>query len=695
MDISIFVFDFFFLQIHGAASPVYLLAEKDGGLQRMQPTDFGKYLLLDRLAVGGMAEVYRGKLIGEQGFEKLVVIKRMLPQIAAKDDMVTAFIEEARLAALLQHENIIHVYDFGEMDGDYFIAMEYLFGQELRALLDKSLEAERRLPLADCLHIAARICDGLHYAHELKDFQQRSLNIIHRDISPQNIFITYDGKIKIIDFGIAKTSLQSVRTQTGLVKGKLAYMSPEQARGSELDRRSDIFATGAVLYEMLTGCKMYQGTDTARVLQKVIEADFPPPETIQRDIPSPVCAILKRALARERSGRYETIGQMLTDIEECMFELSLRASAQTLSMEMKGLFEREYSVETEEIQSGNDADASAAAAITATSSEPALPVGSETATTAVDLDDETARTETIFLPSEQEPVANLRADRSPAVSKVSKDGQKKSGATRRQPDRRSNWRETTINLTVTVVVVASMIWLLFSLKPENTQTPVSEAPPVRVAVQADQQDNPQKPQSETHPIPPQTQTPARNEPQQEKASATVMARAASPGQPPPETRGASEAVSEQPASTPAEGREETKVSPLPIKHIASRSKQVASARSISVESLLANGEKNLKNYRLTTPETDCAYFYFKEALRLDPRNAAARKGIYRIGDAYGRLAASEISRFQYEKAQGYVNTGLKVAPNHVHLLALKKELARPRPLIILEDVGEKVKNLFD
>ena len=217
----------------------------------MQPTGFGKYLLLDRLAVGGMAEVYRGKLIGEQGFEKLVVIKRMLPQDAAKDEMVSAFIDEARLAALLQHENIIHVYDFGEMDGGYFIAMEYLFGKELRAVLEKSIAAQRRIPLADCLYVAARICDGLHYAHELKDLHQRLLHIIHRDVSPQNIFITYDGKIKIIDFGIAKTSLQSVRTQTGLVKGKLAYMSPEQAMGSKLDRRSDIFATGAVLYELL------------------------------------------------------------------------------------------------------------------------------------------------------------------------------------------------------------------------------------------------------------------------------------------------------------------------------------------------------------------------------------------------------------------------------------------------------------
>jgi len=638
-----------------------------------------------------MAEVYRGKLIGEQGFEKLVVIKRMLPQIAAKDEMVTAFIDEARLAALLQHENIIHVYDFGEMDDGYFIAMEYLFGKELRAVLDKSIEAKRRIPLADCLHIGARICDGLHYAHELKDLQQRLLDIIHRDISPQNIFITYDGKIKIIDFGIAKTSLQSVRTQTGLVKGKLAYMSPEQAKGSNIDRRSDIFATGAVLYEMLTGCRMYQGTDTAQVLQKVIEADFPPPESIRPDIPAPVCAILKRALAEQKSDRYETIEQMLTDIEECMFALSLRANAQTLSKEMKGLFESEYTAETEDIQRGIDTDASVDAAITATENDVSPPAESSTQTPAADFDGDGTRTETISLPFEQDTSADLPEDRSFAVSKSSEEGLKKVGVKRSQPDRRSNWRTTIVNAAVTALVVAFMIWLLLSLKPKNTQPPVSEMPPAGVA---DSQKAPREGPPETDKTPPQRQKPSSIAPQHSTASEAGTARAESRHQPADKTSEASDPIGAQRASIPAEGLEENKALPPP-KRISSRSKQIASARSVAIQSLLANGEKNLKKYRLTTPETDCAYFYFKEVLRLEPRNTVARKGIYRIGDAYGRLADREISRFQYEKAQAYVNQGLKVAPNNARLSAMKKELARPRPLIIFEDVGKKVKNLFD
>ncbi len=654
----------------------------------MQPKRLGKYLLLDRLAVGGMAEVYRGKLIGEQGFEKLVVIKQMLPQVAAKDEMVTAFVDEARLAALLQHENIIHVYDFGEMGGGYFIAMEYLFGKELRAVLDKSLEAEHRIALPDCLYVAARICDGLHYAHELKDLHQRPLNIIHRDISPQNIFITYDGKIKIIDFGIAKTSVQSVRTQTGLVKGKLAYMSPEQARGSKLDRRSDIFATGAVLYEMLTGCRMYQGTDTAQVLQKVIEADFPAPESIRPDIPAPVCAVLKQALSKQEADRYENAGQMLADIEECMFALSLRGNAQSLSVEMKGLFEAEFAAETEDIQRVIDIDASADAAMAAPENGVSLPGGSGTQTSAHNLDGGGTRTETVSLPSDQD----LSAARNDAAPEPPRNGRQNAGAERSRPERRSSTRTTVLYLLATVLVVSSMVWLLSWLKQNTTRAPVSETTLAKVA--GARQESPKVP-PETGETPLQRQKPVGIAPQQqEEASGTDTAAEASGAQPANETGEAAEPATGQSASTPAEGATEAK-EPPPIKHIESRSKQVASAHAVAIKALLANAEKNLRKYRLTTPENDCAYFYFREVLRMDPRNVEARKGIGRIADAYGRLADSEISRSEYEKAKVYVDKGLKVSPKNAHLSELEKELARPRPLRFFDDVGKKIKNLFD
>ncbi|MGD8367129.1 MAG: protein kinase [Desulfobacterales bacterium] len=655
-----------------------------------------------------MAEVYRGKLIGEQGFEKLVVIKRMLPQIAAKDEMVAAFIDEARLAALLQHENIIHVYDFGEMNGGYFMAMEYLFGQELRAVMDKSLEANRRMPLADCLYVVARICDGLHYAHELKDLHQRSLNIIHRDISPQNIFVTYDGKIRIIDFGIAKTSLQSVRTQTGLVKGKLAYMSPEQAKGSILDRRSDIFSTGAVLYEMITGCRMYQGTDTAEVLQKVIEADFPPPESIREDIPAPVCGILKRALAKQESDRYENIGQMLTDIEECMFELSLRGNAQTLSKEMKALFEGEYAAETEDIQRVIDAEAAADETMTTSTNEGDvfLPAGSGPPTPAVHVDDEVTRTETISLPSDQNLSTGLSAARSPSVSKPHKKGAPGAGAKGIQSAPRSGKRVTLTNAIVTVLIIASVIWIVSSQERRNPPAPASKTPTAAVAVKEDRPEKPQKAPPERKKTQPQGQGQISSAPLPEMPSGTGSAGADSREKLHGNASETAVPRADRPAATPDEENEKASVAPAPIPHKASRSKKTAgakgnhrtseaSARAAAIKSMLAKAESHLKKYRLTSPEKDCAYYYFKKILLLDPGNAAARQGILRIGDAYGRLADGEISRFQYEKAQDYVNKGLRVDPRNPHLLALNKKLSQGKPFIFIEDVGNKVKDLFD
>ncbi len=233
-------------------------------MDAIQAKKFGdKYILLDRIASGGMAEVYRGKLTGEKGFEKMLAIKKMLPQLTSEKEMTDYFIDEAKLAALLQHDNIIHIYDFGAMDGSYFIAMEYLFGKDLNSILNKSREKELPLSIENVLFITSQICQGMEYAHNIKDFHGKSLNIIHRDITPHNIFITYDGKIKIIDFGIAKTTIQSTKTKVGLVKGKIAYMSPEQVEGQVLNHRSDIFPIGILIYEMITNTRLYQGNTGA------------------------------------------------------------------------------------------------------------------------------------------------------------------------------------------------------------------------------------------------------------------------------------------------------------------------------------------------------------------------------------------------------------------------------------------------
>ncbi|MBW1895239.1 MAG: serine/threonine protein kinase, partial [Deltaproteobacteria bacterium] len=306
-----------------------------------QKKQFGKYLLIDKIGVGGMAEVYIGKITGDEGFEKLLVIKKILPHLTTEDELVKYFIDEAKIAALLQHENIIHVYDFGNIEDSYFIAMEFLFGKDLQLVIKKSSEIELQIGLENILYIASKICDGLDYAHKLKNLQGEALNVIHRDISPQNIFVTYDGHVKIIDFGIAKTAVQSTKTQVGLVKGKLAYMSPEQAGSQVIDHRSDIFAVGIILYELVTARRMFEG-ETLEIFSRVIEADFEAPENIVADLPPKLIEILNKSLAKDPDHRYKSCSEMLADIEDCLYYLSLRPNARKMSQFMTSLFEREF-----------------------------------------------------------------------------------------------------------------------------------------------------------------------------------------------------------------------------------------------------------------------------------------------------------------------------------------------------------------
>ena len=314
-----------------------------------QKQRLGKYILLDKLAVGGMAELYRAMITGVQGFEKLIAIKKILPHLATEEVLVRSFIDEAKLAALLHHQNIAQIYDFGSLGDTYFIAMEYLFGKDCRALLRKAGEKNLPLGLQHALLIVSRICAGLDYAHKLKDFQGKPLNIIHRDISPQNILITYEGGVKIVDFGIAKAESQATMTQMGMIKGKIAYMSPEQAAGKVIDHRSDIFSCGIILYEMVTGARMFDG-DTMHVLAKVRKAEFVRPEEIRSDLPEKLLTTLHRALASEPEQRYQTCGDMLTDLEECMQQMGLHPTTNALARYMKTLFAEEIAAEEQHIR---------------------------------------------------------------------------------------------------------------------------------------------------------------------------------------------------------------------------------------------------------------------------------------------------------------------------------------------------------
>ncbi len=310
----------------------------------LQKQQFGKYLMLDKLAVGGMAELYRAMITGMQGFEKIIAIKKILPHLATEEELVNSFIAEAKLAALLHHQNIVQIYDFGSLDGSYFIAMEYLLGKDCKIINRQAKNKKKPLGTEYALYICSRICSGLNYAHNLKDFQGKPLNLIHRDISPQNILITYEGDVKIVDFGIAKAANQNTMTQMGMIKGKIAYMSPEQAGAKKIDNRSDIFSAGIILYELVTGEKMFTG-DTMQILTNVREGKYSLPEQTDNKIPAAVFDIIKRALAREPSKRYQCCSDMQADIEKCLADHNMRPTAQGLAAYMKSLFSEEITEE--------------------------------------------------------------------------------------------------------------------------------------------------------------------------------------------------------------------------------------------------------------------------------------------------------------------------------------------------------------
>ena len=251
-----------------------------------QAIPFGKYLLLDRISVGGMAEVFKAKSYGVEGFEKIIAIKRILPTMGEDRDFIKMFIDEAKIAGQLAHANICQIFELGRIDGSHFIAMEYIWGKDLLQIQNRLRKIKQQMPVADgVLHRSRRCCEGLDYAHRKRDPLGRPLEIVHRDCSPQNVLVSYEGEVKVIDFGIAKATSRNSRTQAGVLKGKFGYMSPEQVRGLPLDRRSDIFALGTMLYECLTGERLFQGETDFSTLEKVRNVDMPPPRASQPEHP--------------------------------------------------------------------------------------------------------------------------------------------------------------------------------------------------------------------------------------------------------------------------------------------------------------------------------------------------------------------------------------------------------------------------
>jgi len=306
---------------------------------------FGQYILLEKIGSGGMAELFKAKKIGIEGFERVLAIKRILPHLSSDEEFITMFIDEAKLIARLSHKNITHIYDFGRIEQNYYIAMEYIRGKDLRSALRRCHETNLKFPLPLAIFIAKEIASGLSYAHRQKDSMGQGLNIIHRDISPQNILISYDGDVKVVDFGIAKASSHS-RTTTGVLKGKLSYMSPEQAWGRPIDHRSDIFSLGIVLYEMLTGERLFKGDAEINTLEKVRAARIDPlPSSFNIELSAGLEQKILKALAKETSERYQDASEMEADLGEALFELLRTDPSISLKDFMHDLFRAEIEAE--------------------------------------------------------------------------------------------------------------------------------------------------------------------------------------------------------------------------------------------------------------------------------------------------------------------------------------------------------------
>src|SRR5271165_2792447 len=295
------------------------------------PLRLGPYELLRRLATGGMAEVYLARRAGPHGFQKLVALKRILPQFARDPDFVAMFVDEARVCARLAHPNIVQVFDFGEQDGELYMAMEYVDGTTVARLVRAAAGQGEELSLEVCLHITLSILHALDYAHNARDDEGKLLELVHRDVSPGNVLIDRTGAVKLTDFGIARAAEIERRTDAGQLKGKLGYMSPEQVVGRELDARSDIFTLGIVLAEMLILRPLFSGGKELDVLLRIRDADLTAIDRATGRVPDDVRSVLFRALSRDPALRWPTAAAFADALEDVMRRRRLQVGPSRLA----------------------------------------------------------------------------------------------------------------------------------------------------------------------------------------------------------------------------------------------------------------------------------------------------------------------------------------------------------------------------
>ncbi|HEV8549538.1 MAG TPA: serine/threonine-protein kinase, partial [Polyangiaceae bacterium] len=291
------------------------------------PQPAQRYKVLERIAAGGMAEVFRAESAGLEGFKKLVAIKRVLPHLSEKKQFIGMFLDEARVGAHLSHSNCVQVFDIGVGDNTYFIVMEFVDGSDLKGVIEHRRELKQPVPVEEACLITVRICEGLAYAHELTDSKGNSLHIVHRDMSPPNVLLTRHGEVKIVDFGLAKANSQLEKSEPGIIKGKFSYLSPEAAQGLPVDARTDVFAAGIILWEMLAGRRLFLGESDLETVRLVQKAEIPPLRDFNPRAPAELERVLKKGLAADPNQRYQTARDFGRDLNQILFHIGRAVSS--------------------------------------------------------------------------------------------------------------------------------------------------------------------------------------------------------------------------------------------------------------------------------------------------------------------------------------------------------------------------------
>ncbi len=296
------------------------------------------YEILAKLAMGGMAEIFLAKGASSAGVERYVVLKRILHDRSKDANFIRMFLDEARLAAQLQHPNIAQVYDIGKLGESFFFTMEYVHGETVRNLLQRSHALRRPMAIGSVLTVIAGSAAGLHHAHDRKGMDGKPLGIVHRDVSPSNLMVSYEGTVKVVDFGVAKAASRDTETRSGTVKGKITYMSPEQCKGGDIDRRSDLFSLGIVMWEMLTTERLFRRASDFENMQAIVAEDVPPPSSLRPEIPPEIDAIVMKLLAKRVSDRFQTADEVHEAIENAAVRSGSALSASSLGRFMRELF---------------------------------------------------------------------------------------------------------------------------------------------------------------------------------------------------------------------------------------------------------------------------------------------------------------------------------------------------------------------